>query len=695
MKKLFLFLFTIISLSAFGQSGSQAVSGIKYRVNDSTTYRSAAAAAHAQGYADIYWNNQATTPHFDIWNGASYDHVFDFNAGSGGSFTPGQLENVNVTGTTYTITEADAGKMLHLTNASGCLVTLDSDISADLIFNFRRDEGAGVTTFQSDGTSIINLEENVDSPTLETEGTVCSWVTRGTEDFDGFGQLGTGSSGLTVSSTTITSGTDTYILRNTGGVLGEYAISGTGNVAMTTNPVFTTPNLGTPSAINLANATNFSVLQLGGLGTNVATMLATFSSSNIAAAATDETGTGSLVFAGSPAFTGNPTAPTQTAGNNSTRIATTAYVDAAVTGGSVADGDKGDITVSASGATWTIDNNAVTNAKINDVALSKITGLGTGIATALAINTGSAGAPVLFNGAGGTPSSITLTNATSYPAATETTSGISEVATQAETDGFTDDVRQVTPLKLHTNLKRRSTKTANFSIASSDAGATLDANASSVITCTVDAMSTGDQVFITNRGTANVNFAAGSGVSISGLSALKPGFACVIDYNASGSATVYGGDASQSGMSVLYNNFNAVSNSSSTETDLFSYTMPAGTLGSNGETIEGIVAGTFAATANNKRLRVKIGATTVFDSGSLAITSATDWSLSYTLIRVSDTSQKCVGTLTLSNTTTQSFTDYSTAAETLSVSNIVKVTGQGTASSDLTGEFTKIKKGGF
>lgn len=46
-----------------------------------------------------------------------------------------------------------------------------------------------------------------------------------------------------------------------------------------------------------------------------------------------------------------------------------------------------------------------------------ISGLGTGVATALAVNVGSAGAPVVLDGAGGTPSSLTLTNATGLPVA--------------------------------------------------------------------------------------------------------------------------------------------------------------------------------------------------------------------------------------------------------------------------------------
>jgi hypothetical protein len=66
----------------------------------------------------------------------------------------------------------------------------------------------------------------------------------------------------------------------------------------------------------------------------------------------------------SPTFTGTPAAPTAAPGTNTTQLATTAFVAAAVTGGSIADGDKGEITVASSGTVWTIDNGVVTAAKL-------------------------------------------------------------------------------------------------------------------------------------------------------------------------------------------------------------------------------------------------------------------------------------------------------------------------------------------
>lgn len=71
-----------------------------------------------------------------------------------------------------------------------------------------------------------------------------------------------------------------------------------------------------------------------GLGTGIATWLGTPSSANLLSAMSDKTGTGLLVFGTSPTLTtavlGSSTATTQAPSDNSTKVATTAYVDAAV-----------------------------------------------------------------------------------------------------------------------------------------------------------------------------------------------------------------------------------------------------------------------------------------------------------------------------------------------------------------------------
>ena len=74
--------------------------------------------------------------------------------------------------------------------------------------------------------------------------------------------------------------------------------------ANSTSPTLVTPILGTPVSVTLTNATGLPISTgVTGLGSGIATFLATPSSANLAAALTDETGTGANVFAISPSFT--------------------------------------------------------------------------------------------------------------------------------------------------------------------------------------------------------------------------------------------------------------------------------------------------------------------------------------------------------------------------------------------------------
>lgn len=79
--------------------------------------------------------------------------------------------------------------------------------------------------------------------------------------------------------------------------------TGSGALVFATSPTLVTPILGTPTSGTLTNCTGLPIATgVSGLGTGIASFLATPSSANLAAAMTDETGSGALVFANSPTF---------------------------------------------------------------------------------------------------------------------------------------------------------------------------------------------------------------------------------------------------------------------------------------------------------------------------------------------------------------------------------------------------------
>lgn len=85
----------------------------------------------------------------------------------------------------------------------------------------------------------------------------------------------------------------------------------------------------------------------------------------------------------------------------------------------VTDGDKGDITVSTSGTVWTIDNNAVTYAKMQVVTTNKLLGSGSGtsvaeitLGTGLSFSSTTLNATVYVSSVAGTTDRISVSNGT-------------------------------------------------------------------------------------------------------------------------------------------------------------------------------------------------------------------------------------------------------------------------------------------
>ena len=244
------------------------------------------------------------------------------------------------------------------------------------------DGGTGASTAAGGLNNLLPTQTGNANKYLQTDGTNATWdaVTLSTADITGTLPVANGGTGVTSS-------------------------TGTGSVVLSNSPTLVTPALGTPASGTATNLTGLPISTgVSGLGTGVATFLATPSSANLASAVSDETGSGALVFANSP------TLVTPALGTPSALVGT-------------------NITGTASGLTA---GNVTTNANLTGAVTSvgNATSLGSftssQLAGALTDETGSganvfATSPTLVTPILGTPTSATLTNATGLPLTTGVT----------------------------------------------------------------------------------------------------------------------------------------------------------------------------------------------------------------------------------------------------------------------------------
>lgn len=279
------------------------------------------------------WDNtDGKNKYITLGTGLSYDHsTHTLNStGSGGTVTSvsGTTNRITSTGGTTPVIDISASYVGQASITTLGTITQGVWNASPIVETFGGTNQITYTTgdilYASATNTLSKLAGNITSTRnfLVQTGTgsisaAPSWATILASDIPTLNQNTTGSAAsLSISGQTglltftgLTSTNRAKTVRDAADTIlelgGSYTPTGTW-----TSLTMVTPVLGTPTSGTLTNCTGLPISTgVSGLGTGVATMLATFSSANIASACTDETGSGALMFGTDPALTvSSPTA---------------------------------------------------------------------------------------------------------------------------------------------------------------------------------------------------------------------------------------------------------------------------------------------------------------------------------------------------------------------------------------------------
>jgi hypothetical protein len=175
--------------------------------------------------------------------------------GGGGS----SLQQKEVATTTYLVDAGDDNYVIYFTNAAGCDVTLPSTLTANFTFTSVRASGGGTVDHLAGGTSVINTVGGATD--IQNEDTAVTWIYKGSDNWYGFGALGS-SGGAGVNSVTGTSNRITLTGTGTDPIV-DIAATYVGQTSLTT-----LGTIGTGTWQGTVVGTTYGGTGLSSLGTN-------------------------------------------------------------------------------------------------------------------------------------------------------------------------------------------------------------------------------------------------------------------------------------------------------------------------------------------------------------------------------------------------------------------------------------------